>query len=53
MIESWIGPGADRGHTFSVPDLLIAGLTHEIGGLVWSLDEDFARLEKLGYVQRY
>jgi len=53
LVESWIGPGVDRGHTFSVPDLLIAGLTHEIGGLVWSLDEDFARLEKLGYVHHY
>lgn len=53
LVESWIGPGVDKGHCFSVPDLLIAGLTHEIGGLVWSLDEDFARLEKLGYVRRY
>jgi predicted nucleic acid-binding protein len=53
LVESWIGPGVDKGHHFSIPDLLIAGLTHEIGGLVWSLDDDFARLEKLGYVNRY
>lgn len=53
LIESWVGPANDKGFHFAISDLLIAGLTHEIGGLVWSLDEDFARLEKLGYVQRY
>ena len=53
LVESWIGPGVDKGHGFAIPDLLIAGLTHEIGGLVWSLDDDFVRLEKLGYVKRY
>ena len=53
LIESWVGPACDKGHHFAISDLLIAGLTHEIGGLVWSLDEDFARLEKLGYVHRY
>lgn len=53
LVESWIGAAVDRGHRFSIPDLLIAGLTREIGGLVWSLDDDFVRLEKLGYVNRY
>ena len=53
LIESWVGPANDKGHHFTISDLLIAGLTHEIGGLVWSLDDDFARLEKLGYVRRY
>lgn len=53
LIESWVGPAKDKGHHFAISDLLIAGLTHEIGGLVWSLDDDFARLEKLGYVRRY
>lgn len=53
LVESWIGRGVDKGHSFSVPDLLIAGLANEIGGLIWSLDDDFARLEKLGHVKRY
>jgi predicted nucleic acid-binding protein len=53
LIESWVGPAHDKGHHFAISDLLIAGLTHEIGGLVWSLNDDFARLETLGYVQRY
>ena len=53
LVESWIGPANDKGDRFAISDLLIAGLANEIGGLVWSLDEDFARLEKLGYVKRY
>jgi predicted nucleic acid-binding protein len=53
LVESWVGPANDKGHRFAIADLLIAGLTNEIGGLVWSLDDDFARLAKLGYVQRY
>jgi predicted nucleic acid-binding protein len=53
LVEGWIAPGSDKGHRFAVTDLLIAGLTHEIGALVWSLDDDFGRLAKLGYVRQY
>lgn len=53
IIEGWIEPAADKGHRFSVTDLLIAGLAHEIGALVWSLDEAFERMESLGMVRRY
>ena len=53
LIESWIAPAADKGQRFSVTDLLVAGLTHEIGALVWSLDGDFERLARFGYVQLY
>lgn len=53
LIESWIAPSADKGHRFAVSDLLIAGLASELGGLVWSFDQDFAELEALGLVQRY
>jgi predicted nucleic acid-binding protein len=53
LIEGWIPQAADKGHRFAITDLLIAGLAHEIGALVWSLDEDFERLERLGLVQRY
>ena len=44
---------ADAGERFTVTDLLIASLTSEIGGLVWSLDKDFERMEKLGFVSLY
>jgi len=32
---------------------LIASLAAEIGGLVWSLDKDFERMERLGLVSLY
>lgn len=53
LIESWIAPAADKGHRFAITDLLIAALAHEIGALVWSLDGDFERLERLGFAQIY
>jgi predicted nucleic acid-binding protein len=52
-LPAWIERAADAGQTFSIPDLLIASSTSEIGGLVWSLDKDFERMEKLGFVGRY
>jgi predicted nucleic acid-binding protein len=53
LIERWIDPAADRGYRFSVPDLLIAGLAHEIDALVWSRDDDFEDMESLGLVRLY
>jgi len=52
-LPGWIERAADAGDRFSIPDLLIASSTVEIGGLVWSLDKDFERMEKLGFVSRY
>lgn len=53
LIESWIPAAADKGHRFSVTDLLIAGLTAEVGGLVWSRDADFDRMESLDLIGCY
>jgi len=53
LIESWVAPSADKGERFGVTDLLIAGLAHEAGALVWSRDADFDRLEELGFVRGY
>jgi predicted nucleic acid-binding protein len=53
LIESWVVPAADKGERFGVTDLIIAGLAHEAGALVWSLDADFDRLEALGFVRGY
>jgi predicted nucleic acid-binding protein len=38
---------------FGLTDLLIASLANSVGGLVWSLDDDFARMERLKFVSRY
>lgn len=53
VLPGWIERATDAGERFSIPDLLIASSTAEIGGLVWSLDKDFERMEKLGFVGRY
>ena len=53
MIEQWMAAAADAGQRFGLSDWLIAALTNEIGGLVWSHDEDFAKLERLKFVRRY
>jgi len=53
LIDRWVPQAADKGHRFGLSDWLIAALTHEIGGLIWSLDEDFVKLERLELVERY
>ena len=53
LIDGWLGPAADAGHRFGLPDLLIAAVANEQGAIVWSLDRDFEAMEKLGFVQRY
>jgi len=53
LIEGWVPRAADKGQRFALADLVIAALTAEIGGLVWSLDKNFDQLERLKFVQRY
>lgn len=52
-LPGWIERAAEAGEHFSLTDLLIASLAHDIGALVWSLDEDFERMERLELVSRY
>jgi len=52
-IDRWTERLSAAGQTFSVGDLLIGVLAAELDALVWSLDEDFARLAKLGFIQSY
>jgi predicted nucleic acid-binding protein len=52
-LTDWIARAADAGERFTVTDLLIASLAVEIGGLVWSLDKDFERMERLKIVSLY
>jgi predicted nucleic acid-binding protein len=52
-IPGWIERAKDSGQTFGLVDLLIASMAAEIGGVVWSLDKDFERMETLGFVSLY
>ena len=52
-LPAWIEGACDAGESFGLADLLIASMTVEIGGLVWSLDKDFERMERLGFVSLY
>lgn len=53
LLDAWVERAADSGQRFGVGDLLIGALAAESGALVWSLDADFARLERLNLVQLY
>jgi predicted nucleic acid-binding protein len=52
-IDRWTAQASRKGQTFAIGDLLIGVLAAEIGGLVWSHDADFARMEALKLVQRF
>jgi predicted nucleic acid-binding protein len=52
-LDSWTRIASRAGVTFTVGDLLIGVLTSEIGGMVWSADQDFARMAALNLVQRF
>jgi predicted nucleic acid-binding protein len=53
LLDTWLPAAGDRGRRFTLPDWLIAAMACEIGGLVWSLDDDFAEMERLKFVRCY
>jgi predicted nucleic acid-binding protein len=53
IIDEWIGRAGRAGQRFGFGDLLIGALAHELGALVWSLDEDFTRMSRLKFVGLY
>ena len=52
-IDQWTERASRAGVTFAIGDLLIGVLAADIGGLVWSLDSDFDRMENLKLVGRF
>ena len=53
LMERWVDRAADAGQRFTLTDLMIAALAHELTALVWSLDSDFERMSTLGFVTNY
>jgi predicted nucleic acid-binding protein len=53
LIDGWLDRAGRAGERFGFGDLLIGALASESGALVWSLDEDFARMERAGLIERY
>lgn len=52
-LDSWTEKASRSGCVFSLGDLIVGILASEAGALVWSLDKDFERMEKLKLVQLY
>ena len=53
LVERWVPTAADNGLRFGLADWLVAALASEIEALIWSLDEDFVKLEKLEIARLY
>ena len=49
-IEAWIEKGINHGQRFNATDLLIASITVDHKGKLWSLDSDYVRMKKLGFL---
>jgi predicted nucleic acid-binding protein len=52
-IDAWIDRAVAAGQRFGFADLLIASVAAVRQRLLWSLDADFERMARLGFVETY
>lgn len=52
-IDGWVRLAGERGQRFGVGDLLIAAIAVDRGLPVWSLDNDFGRMQRLGFIEKF
>ena len=50
-IDRWLDEAGGAGQRFGVADLLIAAISADHEATLWSLDDDFARMARLRFVQ--
>jgi predicted nucleic acid-binding protein len=50
-IDAWIDVAGDVGERFGVVDLLIGAIARDQNGALWSLDADFDRMARLGFLE--
>lgn len=53
LMDGWVDVAGAAGQRFGFGDLLIGALARETRSLVWSLDSDFERMSRLGFVDLY